>query len=576
MLLIKLVLACVVSAALLVSLPVFSQSELSTAIINGDEDLVRTLLRRELDVNQPDRDGSLPLQWAVYYENEAIAKQILDASANPDATNREGISPLILAVQNGNSAITGLLLDAGASVNKTMSNGETPLMMAARTGDLATLQVLLDNGADIDAVENLRGTNALMWAAANRNADAVRLLLAKGAQIAATSRTTRPGRNPYLAPTARDRIREAFDNRGFGRISDDAVDVNDGSPRSREEVLARIPENLLEDFVREQENPVQPPPRKQWGGLAALHFAVRENDLESVKVLVEAGADVNQISEYGWSPLLTATQNRFYQIGMYLLENGADPNIANEGGWNPLYIATDNRNIEGGDYPTRKPDMDHLDFIRALLEAGADPNLRMNSSTETRTIFTHQWLREEGATPFLRAAQSSDLDLMKLLLEYGADPNIKTTDGVTPLMVASGIAWVQGVTFEWSEEANLETIRLLFELGNQVNDQDIEDGRTALMGAAHKGRTEVARMLIDAGADPGIRDYGSRDSLHRLLGATWQAIDYADGLVRVGVQSAEVHPETAAYIREVMVARGMEVPPENRTLDSIYVVDICK
>ncbi len=576
MLLNKLVLACVVSAALLVSLPVFSQSELSTAIMNGDEDLVRTLLRRELDVNQPDRDGSLPLQWAVYYENEAIAKQILDAGANPDATNREGISPLILAVQNGNSAITGLLLDAGASVNKTMSNGETPLMMAARTGDLATLQVLLDNGADIDAVENLRGTNALMWAAANRNADAVRLLLANGAQIAATSGTTRPGRNPYLAPTARDRIREAFDNRGFGRISDDAVDVNDGSPRSREEVLARIPENLLEDFVREQENPVQPSPRKQWGGLAALHFAVRENDLESVKVLVEAGADVNQISEYGWSPLLTATQNRFYQIGMYLLENGADPNIANEGGWNPLYIATDNRNIEGGDYPTRKPDMDHLDFIRALLEAGADPNLRMNSSTETRTIFTHQWLREEGATPFLRAAQSSDLDLMKLLLEYGADPNIKTTDGVTPLMVASGIAWVQGVTFEWSEEANLETIRLLLELGNQVNDQDIEDGRTALMGAAHKGRTEVARMLIDAGADPGIRDYGSRDSLHRLLGATWQAIDYADGLVRVGVQSAEVHPETAAYIREVMVARGMEVPPENRTLDSICVVDICK
>ena len=576
MLLNKLVLACVVSAALLVSLPVFSQSELSTAIMNGDEDLVRTLLRRELDVNQPDRDGSLPLQWVVYYENEAIAKQILDAGANPDATNREGISPLILAVQNGNSAITGLLLDAGASVNKTMSNGETPLMMAARTGDLATLQVLLDNGADIDAVENLRGTNALMWAAANRNADAVRLLLANGAQIAATSGTTRPGRNPYLAPTARDRIREAFDNRGFGRISDDAVDVNDGSPRSREEVLARIPENLLEDFVREQENPVQPPPRKQWGGLAALHFAVRENDLESVKVLVEAGADVNQISEYGWSPLLTATQNRFYQIGMYLLENGADPNIANEGGWNPLYIATDNRNIEGGDYPTRKPDMDHLDFIRALLEAGADPNLRMNSSTETRTIFTHQWLREEGATPFLRAAQSSDLDLMKLLLEYGAHPNIKTTDGVTPLMVASGIAWVQGVTFEWSEEANLETIRLLLELGNQVNDQDIEDGRTALMGAAHKGRTEVARMLIDAGADPGIRDYGSRDSLHRLLGATWQAIDYADGLVRVGVQSAEVHPETAAYIREVMVARGMEVPPENRTLDSICVVDICK
>ena len=69
-------------------------------------------------------------------------------------------------------------------------------------------------------------------------------------------------------------------------------------------------------------------------------------------------------------------------------------------------------------------------------------------------FFTHQWLREEGATPFLRAAQSSDLELMKLLLQYGADPNINTSVGVTPLMVAAGIAWVEGVTFEWSEQAN--------------------------------------------------------------------------------------------------------------------------
>jgi ankyrin repeat protein len=312
------------------------------------------------------------------------------------------------------------------------------------------------------------------------------------------------------------------------------------------------------------------------GGLTALHFAVRENDLESAKALVEAGADVNQVSEFGWTPLLTATQNRFYQLGKYLLEKGANPNIANEGGWNPLYIATDNRNIEGGDYPTRKPDMDHLEYIRLLLQAGADPNIRMASSTETRTIFTHQWLDESGATPFLRAAQSSDLELMKLLLEYGADPNITTTVGVTPLMVASGIAWVEGVTFEWSEEANKEAIRMLLELGNDVNAQDNEDRRTALMGAAHKGRNYAVQMLVDAGGDLSLRDIGSRDSLNKLAGATWQAIDYADGLVRVGVQSAEAHPETAQLIRDLMIAKGMEVPPEGRTLDSICVVDICK
>jgi ankyrin repeat protein len=114
-------------------------------------------------------------------------------------------------------------------------------------------------------------------------------------------------------------------------------------------------------------------------------FAVRQGDMSSVRILVEHGADINETTEYGWTPLLTATQNRYYQLGKYLLEHGADPNIANKGGWTPLYIATDNRNIEGGDYPVRKPDMDHLAFIKLLLEAGADPNLRMKSSTETRT-----------------------------------------------------------------------------------------------------------------------------------------------------------------------------------------------
>ncbi|PYR40437.1 MAG: hypothetical protein DMF95_33480, partial [Acidobacteria bacterium] len=82
-------------------------------------------------------------------------------------------------------------------------------------------------------------------------------------------------------------------------------------------------------------------------------LAARENDVESVDYLVKAGADVNQVTEYGWTPLLTATNNRHYKLGTFLLEHGADPNLANKGRWTPLYLATDNRNIEGGDYPVR-------------------------------------------------------------------------------------------------------------------------------------------------------------------------------------------------------------------------------
>src|SRR5690606_37560757 len=138
-------------------------------------------------------------------------------------------------------------------------------------------------------------------------------------------------------------------------------------------------------------------------------------------------------------------------------------------------------------------------------DAGADVNARMRSSTETRTVFTHQWLYEEGATPFLRAAQSGDLTLLELLLEYGADPSLNADDGTTPLMAAAGIGWVEGVTYEWSEQESYDTVRFLLELGADVNAHG-PDGRTALMGAAHKGRTDVVQLLVDHGADLAARD----------------------------------------------------------------------
>src|SRR5439155_16041617 len=143
------------------------------------------------------------------------------------------------------------------------------------------------------------------------------------------------------------------------------------------------------------------------GGLTALVLAAREGDLESTKLLLAAGADVNQVTAYGRSPLLTATNNRHYKLASFLIDQGADVNLANKGAWTPLYLATDNRNIEGGDYPVPKADMDHLEYIKILLDHGANPNLRARDNTLTRTIFTMQWFFEAGATPFVRAAQSS-------------------------------------------------------------------------------------------------------------------------------------------------------------------------
>jgi len=298
-----------------------------------------------------------------------------------------------------------------------------------------------------------------------------------------------------------------------------------------------------------------------------------------VKLLLAAGANINQASEYGWTPLLTATQNRHYILGKYLLDHGADVNMVNQAAWSNLYLATDNRNIEGGDYPVPKPDMDSLEYIRALLDHKADVNAPIRQNTMTRTIFTMQWLFEAGATPFLRASQSGDVALMKLLLERGADPKIATNFGDTALTAAGGIGWVEGVTFEWSKEQNLEAIKLLLDLGLDPNVAN-KDGRTPLMGAALKGRNEAIQLLVDRGALLQTHDNGSRDTdkgTSKLAGVTWQAVDYAEGLVRVGVQSAVLFPDTAKLIRKLMKDRGLAVPPENRNVDSICVVNgLCK
>src|SRR5690606_13773740 len=166
--------------------------------------------------------------------------------------------------------------------------------------------------------------------------------------------------------------------------------------------------------------------------------------------------------------------------------------------------------------------------------------------------------------------------LMRLLLEYGADPHIYTELGVTPLAVAAGIGWVEGITSEWSTEQTVEAVKFLLELGMDPNYQ-ADTGRVALHGAAHKGATEVVKVLVDAGADMDIRDFGNTDNLRsaELAAHTWRSSDYADGLVRVGVQSAIPHPETAEVLRQLMIEKGLEVPPAGRTLESICIVEVC-
>ena len=594
------------SGLLLVLLPMAGltagRSEVADALKAGDLAGARKLVEQHADVNAPQSDGATALDWAVYRSDKEMVDLLLGAGANARAANREGSTPLWLACINGDAAIIAALLKAGADANEHLPLGRTPLMAASRTGNVEAIQVLLDHGADVNARETLRGTTPLMWAADEGHAAAIQLLIQRGADFKARSDMTERGRGPALgkandprkqvaaqgralaagrALDLRDLSALRGDNNGIGGQGAGGI-ARGGRTRGGRAPNGRAADGVDQGFDQNDDAAVAAfgfrgrPAPKDGGALTPLVYAVRADDLDSVKVLLAAGADLNQVTGYGWSPLLVATQNRYYRLGAYLIDHGADVNLANQGGWTPLYLATDNRNIESGDYPVRKGDMDHLDFIKLLLDKGANVNARMKDSTETRTVFTNQWLDENGATAFLRASQSGDLVLMKLLLAHGADPKIDTVLHVTALEVAAGIGWVEGITYEWSPEATLEAVKMLLDLGLDVNAQ-ADTGRTALHGAAHKGRTDIIQVLVDHGAKLDVRDYGNTDNRGGKLAVhTWQAVDYADGLVRVGVQSAIPHPEAGLLLRKLMTEAGLVAPPVGRTLESICVTEACE
>jgi ankyrin repeat protein len=598
-------------------------SEIARAAERGDRAAVRQLIAQKADVNAAQPDGATALHWAVYRNDTEMVDSLLAAGAKVNATNRNGISPLYMASLYGNPVVINQLLKRGADAKAKGPSGETMLMLASRNGNPDAVKALIAAGADANAKEPIRGTTALMWAVEQKHPAAVKVLLEGGADFKARSGNAGNPRN-YMAssgasnnageqtakmrlcvaanggPSVEEQIRlgntslndkdgpcAEFGRNAVGRGVGGATSRGTGGAgarggtsgqQARGGAVPSIEAAATPDENAEDDGPVAGLVGTGGGGLTPLILAARENDLESARLLVAAGADINEASNASWTPLLIATNNRNYVLGKFLVEHGANVNKANSTAFTPLYLATDNRNIEGGDYPVPKPDMDHLEFIKVLLDHGADTNAAVNGNTETRTIFTMQWFYEAGATPFVRAAQSSDTALMKLLLQHGANPKAVTKNGDNALHAAGGIGWVEGVTYEWSKEENVQAIRMLLDLGLNPNDQD-KEGRTPLMGAAMKGRVDAIRVLVEHGADLNIRDNGSRDTNNadsQMAGHTWRAVDYADGLVRVGVQSANAYPEAGAYIRKLMAERGLEYPPMNRTLDSICIVEICK
>lgn len=439
---------------LLVALPISvagaERPPLIEAARNADRVAVRALLQKKVDVNATEGDGTTALLWASYKDDVEIADLLIRAGANVNTANDLGATPLWAASQNGSPAMVRRLLQAGAEPNAALVSGELPLMVASRAGNTDVVEQLLAKGANVNT-RTSRSQTALMWAVAQKHSPVVRVLLAHGADVDARS------------------------------------DV-------WSEMMA-VPPHGVPEYNREIPH----------GGDTALMFAARVGDLDSAKLLLAAGADVNDADAWGVSALVLAAHSGFGELVDYLLENGADPNAA-AAGFSALHIAIIRRDEK---------------MAAALLSRGASANTPLGTWTPTRRSSRDWNFAPElvGATPFWLAARFAEPAVMRLLVKHGADPLFVhrvnyTADALiterrslatTTLMAATGMgggtAWVQPSRAE-REAPMLEAVKLAVELGVDVNAVNT-DGRTALDAAQALKYQSVVAFLVERGAKPG-------------------------------------------------------------------------
>ncbi len=562
------------AAALLLAVhPASGASEdrgLLAAAEAGQVEVVRALLRDGVDRDVARGDGLTALHLSAQRGHEGVVAELLAADATGalvHAGTRIGrYTPLHLAARAGHGEIVRRLLEAGADANAATTNsGVTALHLAAAATDgFPAVIALLEHGADPDARAGSAGQTPLIFAASGNRAAAVAALLAAGADPAVTTAAVE-----VLPALARDReanrrFREAIgaprQTPGpFGpRVDPNAEWTNDPGPpevqaaiRAQREFLRSGPDvgevsphslgRVGPDYPGGPEL-VRPPYREvlvgRTGGMTALLHAAREGHIEAATALVEGGADVDQVSADGTSPLLMATLNGQFDLALVLIEWGADPDrAASTDGATPLFATLQTQWAPKSNYPQPRAqdlqDSGHLEVLEALLEAGADPNQRLN---------THLWYWEfgltkmgvdlTGATPFWRAAFAQDLEAMRLLVAHGADPHLPTrwpevgmrerrqqdgrqqedsalpwipegAENAWPIHAAAGGGYLGLGAFSVRNRPDqfLPAVKYLIEeLGADVNQRD-SWLYTPMHYAASRGDNELIEYLVSQGGD---------------------------------------------------------------------------
>jgi ankyrin repeat protein len=423
----------------------------------------------------------LRLPEAARKQDGKAVRELVAQKADLNARSTDGSTALLWLAHWNDVQTADLLLKAGADSNTPNDFGMTPLSQACTNASAEFVRLLLKSGASPNTAI-ATGETPLMTCARTGNADAVRLLVEYGAAVNAKE----PAQNQTALMWA-------------------------AAERHPNVVSALIAAHA--DLKAHSKD-----------GFTAIHFAARVGDLESIKLLLDAGVDINLQTRPGdgdsavaaggrgartsggppgYTPLLVATLRAQVDVALYLLDHGADLNT-DAAGFTPLHWASTTwegyaaNPVYGFEDPMSGiPDRQaKLRLVKALLAHGANVNARM---TKRQPSFATGYTDVVGATPLLLAASVDDVEMMRILLAAGADPKIPTATNATSIMAATGLNHGIGESLVTEADAKA-AVKLLLDLGVDPKGETTF-GENALFGPAYRGWNSLLAQMIDLGVN---------------------------------------------------------------------------